>query len=120
MAQIGDRSAFPRLGARSYLNHAGVSPPSIWVEAAVSAAVQAYASRGVDAIPDEVARRERLRGAAAALIGAPAAQIALTGGATRALIDLAACLQWKAGDRMLVFEGEFPANVTPWQAAALR
>ena len=27
-------------------------------------------------------------------------------------------IDWKPGDRIVLFEGEFPANVTPWQQAA--
>ena len=35
------------------------------------------------------------------------------------LISIAMCLDWRPGDRILLFEGEFPTNITPWQRAAL-
>ena len=116
--RIGDRAAFPRLAARAYLNHAGISPPSVFVEDAVQGVLGAYAERGVDAIGAELARRERLRAAAGALVGAAPEAIALTFGATRTLVDLAVCIDWRPSDRIIVFQGEFPANVTPWQQAA--
>ena len=31
---------------------------------------------------------------------------------------VAQCLPWSASDRVLVFRGEFPTNVTPWLQAA--
>jgi selenocysteine lyase/cysteine desulfurase len=63
-------------------------------------------------------QRAVLRDRLAELIGAPAGSIALTSGTTRGITDLALCIPWRAGDRVLLFEGEFPANVTPWQQAA--
>ena len=44
--------------------------------------------------------------------------MALLSGTTRAIIDLALCLPWQRGDRLVLFRGEFPANITPWQQAA--
>jgi selenocysteine lyase/cysteine desulfurase len=34
------------------------------------------------------------------------------------VIDIAMCLPWQPGDRVVLFDGEFPTNVTPWQRAA--
>lgn len=116
--RLGDRGAFPRLRARAYLNHAGISPPSLYVEDAVQGVLESYSARGVEAIGPELERRARLRAAAAAIVGAAPAQIALTFGATRTLVDLAVCIDWRPADRIIVFQGEFPANVTPWQQAA--
>jgi selenocysteine lyase/cysteine desulfurase len=59
-----------------------------------------------------------LRAKLAALIGAQADSIALTLNTTRGIADIALCFDWKAGDRVVLFAGEFPANVTPWQQAA--
>jgi selenocysteine lyase/cysteine desulfurase len=33
-------------------------------------------------------------------------------------VDLALCIRWRRGERVVLFEGEFPANVTPWVRAA--
>src|SRR5262249_30545396 len=37
---------------------------------------------------------------------------------SRGMSDVALCFPWRRGDRVILFEGEFPANVTPWQRAA--
>jgi selenocysteine lyase/cysteine desulfurase len=44
--------------------------------------------------------------------------LALTHGATHGVQAIALSLAWRPGDRVVLFEGEFPANVTPWQQAA--
>ena len=117
-AALGSRALFPALQTPFYLNHAGVSPASARVAAAVTAMVEAYAARGIGGLGASLPLREALRADAARLLGLPAAQLALTGGATRAIVDLAVNLRWRRGDRVLLFSGEFPANITPWQQAA--
>jgi len=37
-----------------------------------------------------------------------------------AILAIALSLPWRHGDRVVLFEGEFPTNVTPWQQAARR
>lgn len=115
---LGDRSAFPDLAPFAYLNHCGVSPPSTWVREAVAASLTDYASHGAGAFPRHIAQRDRLRARLAALIGAAPADIGLSPGTSAGLMDVALCLPWRANDRILCFQGEFPANVTPWQRAA--
>jgi selenocysteine lyase/cysteine desulfurase len=65
-----------------------------------------------------MAQRERLRGKLARLIGASAEDVALVTGTTRGINALALCMPWKTGDTVLLFDGEFPANVSPWQNVA--
>ncbi len=115
---LGDRSLFPSLEARAYLAHAAISPPSLAVERAVAGALSAYAARGALAFGATIEQRVRLRGALAALMGAAPQGVAIVPNTTAGVTDVALCLPWKRGDRVLVFEGEFPANVTPWQQAA--
>jgi selenocysteine lyase/cysteine desulfurase len=117
-AQLGDRSLFPDLSARVYLNHAGVSPPSLPVRAAVRAVLDDYARDGAGAFLRWRDQREDLRASLARLIGAAPADIALVPSTSRGVLDVALCFPWRAGDRVVVFAGEFPTNVTPWQAAA--
>ena len=52
------------------------------------------------------------------LIGASPGEVALTANTSRGVSDVALCLPWNKGDRILCFRGEFPTNVTPWQRAA--
>jgi selenocysteine lyase/cysteine desulfurase len=62
--------------------------------------------------------RGRLRAAVAALLGGRPDDVALVSGATAGIQAVALCLPWQRGDRVVLLEGEFPANVTPWQRAA--
>jgi selenocysteine lyase/cysteine desulfurase len=105
---------FPDLEARLYMNHAAVSPPSLAVRAAAERVLDDYSRLGVGAVPLYVEQRSRLKGKLAGLIGAEPGDLGLISNTTRGVTDIALCLPWKKGDRVVVFEGEFPANVTPW------
>ena len=115
---LGDRSLFPDLAARFYLNHAAISPPSLPVRAAALGVLEDYARHGAAAFPRWSEQRARLKRKFASMIGAAAADIGLVPNTTQGVIDVALCLPWRRGDRIVVFDGEFPANVTPWQRAA--
>ncbi len=115
---LGDRSLYPALKAQAYLAYAATAPVSSLVKAAVNRVLDDYAERGNVAFLDWFEQRERLRQKLGQLVGAPASDIALTSGTTRGISDLALCLPWQAGERVVLFEGEFPANVSPWQNAA--
>lgn len=79
------------------------------------------ASLGAGCFPLWMAQRERLRGSLAKLLGTKSELVGLGPGCTRAITDVALALPWLAGERLLTFDREFPANVAPWQhAAALR
>ena len=121
--RLGDRSLFPLLEPRAYLNHAGVSPPSDPVRQAVHEAVDDFARRGGDG-------GGRGGGAAAGGCGraspsssaAAPEDVALTTNTSAGIQAVALDFPWRRGDRIVLLDGEFPANVTPWQqaAAALR
>ena len=117
--RLGDRSLFPLLEPVAYLNHAGVSPPSDPVRAAVRAAVDDFARRGSGAGGAALERRRVLRGRIARLLGARPEDVALTQNTSAGIQAVALDFPWRRGDRIVLFEGEFPANVTPWQQAAL-
>jgi selenocysteine lyase/cysteine desulfurase len=118
LPQLGDKSLFAELSARAYLAHASISPVSARVRAAVQALLDDYAHEGALAHSSWAARRRRLRDQLAVLIGAHPEDIALVSSTTRGISDIALCIPWSTGDRVLLFSGEFPANVTPWQRAA--
>ena len=56
-AVFGDRSLFPDLEPRVYLNHAAISPPSLAVRAAVDQVMGDYARTGTGASPVRRIRR---------------------------------------------------------------
>lgn len=118
LPRLGDRSLFPDLGARAYLAHAALSPASLPVRRALIAAVTDTARRGAGYFPDSLAQRERLRRKLSQLMNAQEGEVALTMNTSQGVTDVALCLPWRAGDRVVCLAGEFPANVTPWQRAA--
>lgn len=115
---LGSRALFPALEAKAYLNHAAISPPSQPVQDAVKAALEDYARCGALAFGRWDEQRRQLKRELARLVGASPEDIALGTNTTRGLSDIGLCFPWQAGDRIVLFEGEFPANVTPWQCVA--
>jgi selenocysteine lyase/cysteine desulfurase len=116
--RFGDRSRFPTLRARSYCNHAAISPPSQQVQAAAIEVLTRYAADGVAALFPCLEQREHLRGRLAALVGAQASELGFVANTTAGVRAVGLGVPWKPGDRVVLLEGEFPANVTPWQRAA--
>ena len=115
---LGDRSLYPELMAKAYLAYAATAPVSSLVKAAVNQVLDGYAARGNVAFFEWLEQREQLRGKLGQLLGAKAEDIALTSGTTRGISDVALCFPWRNADRVVLFDGEFPANVSPWQRAA--
>ncbi len=116
--RLGDRSLFPALEPPVYLNHAGISPLSEPVRRAAAAALDGWARRGSEAVADAIQTRSRLKQGLARLLGVRAEDLSLVQGTSAGVVAVALCLPWRSGDRVLLFQGEFPANVTPWQRAA--
>ncbi|HET9955814.1 MAG TPA: aminotransferase class V-fold PLP-dependent enzyme [Polyangiaceae bacterium] len=115
---VGDRSLVADLEYPYYLAYAAISPATRAVRDALHESIEDYARVGQLAIGRTIEQRERLRGKVARLLNARAEEIGLTTGTTHGLLQLAFCIDWKPGDRVVVFRGEFPANFTPWQNAA--
>ncbi|MFZ5895716.1 MAG: aminotransferase class V-fold PLP-dependent enzyme [Myxococcota bacterium] len=115
---LGDKSLFPLLEADAYLAFAAIAPVSQLVQATIEEVLRDCALRGQPALFRWYERRERLREKVSALLDTTPEQIAFTGGTTQALNALALCFPWNAGDTVLLTEGEFPANVVPFQNAA--
>lgn len=116
-ANLGDREHFPDLEALVYCNHAAISPPSWPVRRAMQNAIADWGRRGAQAFGTYGAQRARLREKLARLVGASAEEIAFVPNTSSGVTAIALSLPWKRGDRVILFEGEFPANVTPWQRA---
>lgn len=119
-ATLGSRDLFPELEASVYLNHAAISPPSLAVREAMTRCLLDYATHGVGAAMPWFEARDRLRHDLAALIGAPEPleTIALLPNTTSGVIACARSIAWQKGDRIVLVEGDFPANVGPWQQVA--
>lgn len=116
--RLGDRSLFPDLESRAYLAHAAVSPPSLVARRAVIGLLGDYARRGSGAFGAALDQRDRLRQKLGALVHARPGEVALVPNTSLGVTHVALGFPFAAGDRVLCFRGEFPANVTPWQRAA--
>ena len=119
-SQLGSRALFPELEPRVYLNHASLSAPSLPVQAAVQRSMKGYATRGMGWYSEEMACRDRLRLQLAELVNGRSEDIGLVANTSAGVLAVALCMDWKAGDRIVLFKGEFPTNITPWQQAAKR
>lgn len=98
-----------------YLNHAAVSPLSSRVLKAQIAHLQDRSTGRIETYPDDVKQIERTKGCIARLINAESwERIALAGNTSDALNIVASGLDWKPGDRILLNDLEFPANVYPY------
>jgi cysteine desulfurase/selenocysteine lyase len=109
------RSWFPVTEELAYLNHAGVAPISTRVESALQRYAREATRRGaLHYARFYDAEIERVRERAALLLGAHAHEIAFVKNTTEGLGIVAAGLDWKRGDQVVVCDLEYPSNVYPW------
>jgi hypothetical protein len=117
---LGSRDLFPDLDVPHYLNAASVSPLSKPVTEAMMASLMHQARGGVSAVEHFSASVEGVRSAFGTLVGAASADVAVLANTSAGVTAVASCLDWRPGDRVLLFSGDFPTNITPWQQAAKR
>ena len=117
-AKLGDRSLFPDLEGVAYLAHAAISPMSLPVCERIAEVTRDYARGGMSGFLRWAPRLQQVRKDLAGLIGANPSELAFVANTTQGVIDVAFGIAWRKGDRVVLFDGEFPANVTPWQQAA--
>ncbi|MGZ8458251.1 MAG: aminotransferase class V-fold PLP-dependent enzyme [Gemmatirosa sp.] len=107
-------------GEAIYLNNASTGP----LPARAVAAVQEWTQRRAEPFrlrdPELFATLGRARSLVARLIGAESAEIALMTNTSYGVNLAARALPLAAGDVVLSFDREFPANVYPWMALAER
>jgi cysteine desulfurase / selenocysteine lyase len=115
MDPIEARHLFPLVERYIHMNHAGVSPMSQRVRAAIEQVVDASMNRPYrDHWSQDEA--DRVRELVARLINASPDSIALTRSTAHGMSLLAQGLDWNAGDNVVGATGEYPANVYPWMA----
>ena len=118
VSRLGDRGLFPDLEGSAYLAHAAISPLSTPVAERIAEVTRDYGRGGMAGFVRWAPRLQQVRRDLAALISAEPSEIAFIANTTQGVIDIAFGLPWRKGDRVVLFDGEFPANVTPWQQAA--
>jgi len=109
---------FPDLEARSYWSFAAISPLSAPAKSAIDRWHETLGRQGLAGFGLAVQARDELRRELAGLLGGDERDYALTQGTTAGIVSVARSLRWRAGDTLVLFGGEFPTNVLPWQQAA--
>src|SRR5512133_3252937 len=107
------RQLFPVTRKLAYLNHAAFGAPSTRALEAISQHLSDVSLQGVGAVPACEEQRERVRRKMAKFVGARAGEIALVKNTPEAIGIVAAGMRWRPGDRVIVSDLEFPANVFP-------
>lgn len=117
---LGDRSGFSRLEAASYLAHAAVAPLADDVLRIMQDELAAAAGEGIGSIERWVRWADLARDRFARIVGAAPDHVTRVASTSAGVSAIATAVRFRPGERVLCFAGEFPTNVTPWQAAAAR
>jgi selenocysteine lyase/cysteine desulfurase len=110
---------FPVARGKVFLAHAGVCP----LPQRVAQAVADCAQRGTVDDQESLVYPERLndgRQVAAQLLKCRPEEIAFVGPTSLALSFVAAGLNFRTGDNILIYHDDYPSNVYPWMALARR
>src|SRR6059036_1618967 len=113
------RQEFPVAREKIFLAHAGVCP----LPRRVSGAIRDYAAlctQGDQELLLPVQQIRRSRELAARLLNAQPEEIAFVGPTSLALSFIAAVLEFKKNDNLLIYLDDYPSNVYPWMALADR
>ncbi len=116
--ELGSKEQFSLLDYDAYLNYASIAAMSTGVRESIVDIMEDWSTNGVNTVYRCLDQRASLKGKLAELIGGSAADIALVPSTTVGISNICINYPWQENDRIVVFEGEFPANVTPFQAIA--
>jgi selenocysteine lyase/cysteine desulfurase len=111
------RALFPITERAIYLNHAAVSPPPIPTVRAVQSQLADVSEHGSLNFRGWLAVKESARRLVAGMLGARPEQVAFMRNTSDGLSTVANGLDWRAGDNLVTFRGEFPSNIYPWLRA---
>ncbi|HSI89401.1 MAG TPA: aminotransferase class V-fold PLP-dependent enzyme [Pyrinomonadaceae bacterium] len=111
------RSQFRATETHAYLNSAAVSPlPQKAIDAVLSQ-LNDVAAHGADHYPAWVETKERCRALIAGMLNVRSEQIAFMRNTSDGFASIANGIDWREGDNIVSFAGEFPANFYPWRMA---
>ena len=114
------RDDFPVAQKLVYLNHAAVSPLCRRSADAMRWLATDAEQWGSNHYPQWMACYDGLRSASARMINAAPGEIAIVKNTSEGIATIALGLDWRSGDRIVAFHGEFPANQYPWQKLAAK
>ncbi|MBI4875493.1 MAG: aminotransferase class V-fold PLP-dependent enzyme [Acidobacteria bacterium] len=109
------RDQFPVTEKLIYLNHAGVAPLCRRAVEAMQFLAGDCWHYGSFHYDQWLAAYDGFRVAAARLINARPSEIAMVKNTSEGIATVALGLDWKAGDKIVAFAEEFPANYFPWK-----
>ena len=108
------RDLFPITQRYNYLNHAAVSPLPRPTLQAVEGQLKDVQQNGSVNFLDWLSAKEDARRLLAGLLGARPDQVAFVRNTSDALSTVANGFNWRPGDNIVTFRGEFPSNIYPW------
>jgi cysteine desulfurase / selenocysteine lyase len=108
------RNEFPVTKELIYLNHAAVAPLCRRSAEAMKWLADDAMQFGSLHYDKWLATYDGLRAAAARLINAEPGEIAIVKNTSEGVATVALGIDWRAGDRIVAFKEEFPANYFPW------
>ena len=108
------RGLFPHTTRYVHFNHAGIAPFSVRVAGAIEEMTADLRDHGLLHFGSWEERVAGVRGLVARLIGAGPQEVAFVKNTSEGLSLVAGGLGWKAGDNVVVAEGDFPSNIYPW------
>ncbi len=109
------RSLFPHLHAGSlWLNHAAISPLNVRTKTAVDKYLTNRSEGTIDDFPQIVQIAKNTKEHVGRIINAPPERIGFVNNTSDGLNILANGIEWKSGDRIVLNDSEFPANVVPF------
>ena len=121
MNKAAVRELFPVTRNLVYFNHAAVGPMSVRAASAMENFVRDQRDFGALHWRAWYAEYERLREAAAKLIGArEPREIAILKNTSEGLSFVAEGIRWREGDNVITTDLEFPSNSVPWKRLAGR
>jgi len=109
------RSEFPHLKTdQIYFDHAAVSPLCNRSRQYIEQYIDTVQSKKINNFEDTLELAEKIRKDFAKLIHTNYERVATVKNTTDGLILLAQGLNWNKGDRIILYQMEFPSNVYPW------
>ena len=105
---------FPVRRRFAYLNHASTGPLPRRSARAIASFAHDQMENGSTGYRRWLDEYDLFRSSAARLIGAEPGEIAITKNTSEGLSFIAQGLDWRPGDVVVGFRGEFPANYFPW------
>ncbi|HEV7681725.1 MAG TPA: aminotransferase class V-fold PLP-dependent enzyme [Pyrinomonadaceae bacterium] len=108
------RALFPVTERAIYLNHAAVSAPPQPTINAIQAQLADVSENGSVNFRSWLGVKESARRLLAGMLGARPEQVAFMRNTSDGLSTVANGLDWRSGDNLVTFRGEFPSNLYPW------